>query len=144
MLYTRMGEGQADVEISKNSNESPAESVEKFISFLRRQLPTLLLATLACTVLGTIYLISAPPLFTAHTSIIIDARKVQLFQQQSILGDIPVDSAGVESQLGILKSEQIALSVIKKLHLTDDPEFSGSHLGIIGSALKSVSDLFGS
>jgi succinoglycan biosynthesis transport protein ExoP len=144
MLYTRKSDGHAGFEIPENSIESPAESVEKFISFLRRQLPTLLFTTVACTVLGTIYLVSAPPLFTARTSIIIDARKVQLFQQQSILGDIPVDSAGVESQLGILKSEQIALSVIKKLHLTDDPEFSGSHLGIIGAALKSVSALFSS
>ena len=34
-----------------------------------------------------------------------------------------IDASSVESQVEILKSENIALAVIKRLHLTDDPEF---------------------
>ena len=55
--------------------------------------------------------------------LLIDSRKIQLFQQQSILGDIPIDTASVDSQVEVLKSENVALSVIKDLHLTQDPEF---------------------
>ncbi len=47
----------------------------------------------------------------------------------------------VESQVEILRSENIALAVIKQLHLTDDPEFVGFGGGLIGSAYGTVSDL---
>jgi succinoglycan biosynthesis transport protein ExoP len=75
---------------------------------------------------------------------IIDTRKIQLFQQQSVLGDVPVDSATVESQVEILKSENVALAVVKDLHLTEDPEFVGSGGGLIGSLLGLLSNPFAS
>ena len=46
-----------------------------------------------------------------------------LFGQLSNADEIPPDSAAVESQAEILKSEKIALAVIEKLHLTEDPDF---------------------
>ena len=42
----------------------------------------------------------------------------------------------VDTQLEILKSENFALSVIKKLELTQDPEFVGSSRGLIASVLN--------
>ncbi|MCW2054999.1 UNVERIFIED_ORG: succinoglycan biosynthesis transport protein ExoP [Bradyrhizobium japonicum] len=71
----------------------------------------------------------------------IDTRKVQLFQQQSVLGDIAVDSATVETQVEILKSENISLAVIRDLHLTDDPEFTGAGGGLLGAVIEAVSGL---
>ena len=68
----------------------------------------------------------------------IDTRKVQIFQQQSILGDIPIDTAQVESQVEVLKSENIASAVIKNLHLTEDPEFIGSGGGLLGALFNAV------
>ncbi|MGY2933662.1 succinoglycan biosynthesis transport protein ExoP [Bradyrhizobium sp. GM6.1] len=73
---------------------------------------------------------------------VIDTRKVQLFQQQSVLGDIAVDSATIETQVEILKSENISLAVIRDLHLIDDPEFTGSGGGLLGSIIDFASDLF--
>ena len=51
------------------------------------------------------------------------------------MGDIPIDTAQVETQVEILKSENIGLSVIKDLKLTEDPEFVGSGGGLVGSIL---------
>ena len=48
----------------------------------------------------------------------------------------PMDSAAVESQVEVLKSENIALAVIKQLKLTEDPEFVGSGGGLIGAILR--------
>ena len=45
-----------------------------------------------------------------------------MFQDQSILADAPIDLAGVESEVQIVKSEDVAVSVIKDLHLTEVPE----------------------
>ena len=111
---------------------SPAETFESVVSFVRRQFPVIVFVALFAFALGGVYVISTPASYTAEATMIIDTRKVQLFQQQSILGDIPVDSASVASQVEILKSENIALAIIKDLHLSDDPEFAESSGGLIG------------
>ena len=85
-----------------------------------------------------LYLVITPASYTAVTTLIIDTRKVQLFQQQSLFNDTPVDAGTVETQVEILKSENIALKVIKDLHLADDPEFGGGSPGIISSVMNSI------
>jgi polysaccharide biosynthesis transport protein len=93
--------------------------------FLRRQYMVVIFCTLLAVVFGLIYLQHTPPRYTAHAAMIIDTRKGQLFQNQSILADGPIDLAGVESQVQIVKSENVAASVIKDLHLTEMREFVG-------------------
>ena len=51
------------------------------------------------------------------------AKTGGLHSVQVLLGDGPVDFSWIESQISIIKSDTIAASVIKALHLTDDPEF---------------------
>jgi succinoglycan biosynthesis transport protein ExoP len=123
---------------------SSAELFATFSSFIRRQFPVLLWAVLVTLGLAVVYLITAPPMYTGLAKMIIDTGKVQLFQQQSILSDVPVDSATVESEIEIMKSENVALSVIKDLHLDKDPEFVGSSGGLIGSAISLVLSPFSS
>ena len=53
-------------------------------------------------------------------------------------------SATVETQVEILKSENISLAVIKDLHLIDDPEFTGGGGGALGAVFGFVSGLFSS
>lgn len=52
---------------------------------------------LFCALLGVldraIYLLGTPPQYTAHTDLIVDARKGQFFQQQSILAYAPTDTS---------------------------------------------------
>ena len=74
----------------------------------------------------------------------IDAPKLQLFQQQSILADNPIDTARVQSQIEVLKSENIAFAVIKSLDLTEDSEFVGSGGGgLPGAVFSFIDSLFG-
>jgi polysaccharide biosynthesis transport protein len=115
---------------------SGADVLEIYTSFTRRQFPTILVCLLLAIVLGIIYIATARPSFTAQAQMIIDTRKVQVFQQQSVLGESPVDTAGVESQVEILKSENIALSVIKNFNLTEDSEFVGTGGGLVGALLE--------
>jgi succinoglycan biosynthesis transport protein ExoP len=121
---------------------SSAELLASFVGFLRQQYLVILFAVLVTLGLGVLYLFNAKPVYTATASLIIDSRKNQLFQQQSVLGDIPIDSSSVESQVQILKSETIALAVIKDLHLQDDPEFSGSGGGLLGAVIGGIAHLF--
>lgn len=123
---------------------SPAEALTSCLNIIRRQLPTLVATVSACLIIALLYLFTAAPRYTSNASMVIDTRKVQLFQQQSILGDVTVDSATVETQVEILKSENISLAVIRELHLIEDPEFTGGGGGLLGSVIGSVASLFGS
>ncbi|MET4330376.1 succinoglycan biosynthesis transport protein ExoP [Bradyrhizobium sp. i1.15.2] len=132
-------------EINRDYSEaesSPAQTLTSYVEIIRRQFPTIVAIVSACVILAVLYLFTAAPQFTSTASMVIDTRKVQLFQQQSVLGDIAVDSATVETQVEILKSENISLAVIRDLHLIDDPEFTGAGGGALGAVLDFVGSLF--
>lgn len=125
-------------------DSSPAQDLSTYINIVRRQFPTILLVIACTTALGLIYLFTATPKFSATARMVIDTHKVQLFQQQASFGDIAIDPAMTETQVEILKSENISLSVIKDLHLTDDPEFVGAGGGLVGAVFGLASSLFSS
>jgi polysaccharide biosynthesis transport protein len=111
------------------------------IGFVRRHISIMIFALLVALAIGGVYLFTSPPIFAAQARLIIDTKKGQLFQQQSIIGDIPIDAAAVESQVEVLKSENVALSVIKQLRLTEDPEFVGSGGGgLVGAVFGLASN----
>src|SRR5580704_16837223 len=78
---------------------SAAELLASVIGFARRQVPVVAFVLVLVVSLGAVYLFTTPPRYTGHVALIIDSHKIQLFQQQSVLGDVPVDSATVESQV---------------------------------------------
>ncbi|MBO4227979.1 polysaccharide biosynthesis tyrosine autokinase [Bradyrhizobium neotropicale] len=123
---------------------SPSQTLTSYLEIVRRQFPTMIAIVSACLILALLYLFTAAPQFTSTASMVIDTRKVQLFQQQSMLGDVTIDSATVETQVEILKSENISLAVIRDLRLIDDPEFTGSGGGLLGTVIGAVADLFSS
>lgn len=122
---------------------SPSQTLTSYLDIIRRQFPTIVAIVAACVILALLYLFTAAPLFTSTASMVIDTRKVQLFQQQSVLGDIAVDSATVETQVEILKSENISLAVIRDLHLIEDPEFTGRG-GLAGAIVDYLTAVFSS
>jgi succinoglycan biosynthesis transport protein ExoP len=106
---------------------------------VERQWPTMLYAMLSVFALAAIYFFAAQPKYTATAELYVDTHKVQLLQQQPTSGvDAPVDSALVESQVEILKSENIAKAVIKDLRLLDVPEFAGPAGGLLGGVVASI------
>jgi succinoglycan biosynthesis transport protein ExoP len=115
-----------------------------FVSFVRRQFSIIIFSVLLVLALGIIYVVTARPSFTAEAQLLIDPHSVHLFQQQSLISEAPIDVAQVESQVQVLKSENIAAAVIKNLHLTEDPEFVGSGGGLLGTLIGFVFSPFGS
>lgn len=103
---------------------SGAEALQFIVSFFRRQSSVILFATFLATALGVIYLVTARPIFTGQAQLLIDTHKTQGLQVSPQMPFIPADLAQVESQVGVLKSENIASAVIDKLHLAQEPEFT--------------------
>src|SRR5581483_4844949 len=104
----------------------------------------IILFTLACTIaLAFVYIYTTPPQYTAHAMLLIDMPKVKVVQQQEfMLNDLPLDAAQVDTQVEVLKSEGIALSVIKAMKLTEDPEFVGRRRGFVGTILDIILEPF--
>lgn len=131
-------QGGAQLESSgADETFSVAEVIEQLSGFVRRQFPIFIFVTACCVALGIVYLFTTSPTFTSHAMLLIDSSKLRILQQQTTpIGDVPIDTAQVETQVEILKSENIGLSVIKDLKLTEDPEFSGHRWGLIGWAIS--------
>ena len=72
---------------------SPAELYASVVGFLRRQFRLIAFVTLLALALGAVYVFTAAPMYTARAVMVIDTHKTQVFQQQSPLGDLPIDSA---------------------------------------------------
>ena len=110
-----------------------SEVVEQLSGFLRRQFPIFVFIVACSLALGLVYLFTTPPSFTSHAMLLIDSSKLHVLQQQEApIGNVPIDTAQVETQVEILKSENIGLAVVKDLKLADDPEFVGKGTGLIG------------
>jgi succinoglycan biosynthesis transport protein ExoP len=123
-------------------SSTPADLLAIGIGFIRRQFPLVLSVALLTIGLAVTYLFITPPLYSAHARMIINTGKVQVLQRSVLLED-PVNSTLVDSQIEILKSENFALSIIKKLRLTEDPEFVEPSGALIRVARKVDSMLFG-
>jgi polysaccharide biosynthesis transport protein len=121
---------------------SLAETFASLRALVLRQYPLMLFVLLSCIALAGTYFVTAPPKFSSMAELIVDSRKSQQLQQQSPLGvEVPLDSATVDSQVEILKSENVALTVIKDLRLTEDEEFTGPPGGPLGKVIAFVSGL---
>jgi polysaccharide biosynthesis transport protein len=135
MLQIRNTEPLARFTEARSTAVSPGDILASLSGLVRRRFGIFVLVFSLCVMCGAIYLYVAPPKFLAQAEILIDTRKSQLFQQQSVVSEETVDTVAVESQIEVLKSQAVAAAVIKSLHLTGDPEFVGSKPGVIGSIL---------
>ena len=121
---------------------SAEQSLQSLKELISRHLYLLISVVLVCLLLGVIFLATTPPRYTATGLLIIDTKKSQTIQQQAPLGlETPVDTGTVDSQVEILKSESIALAVIKQLHLTEEDEFVGPGGGVPGALIGFISRL---
>jgi succinoglycan biosynthesis transport protein ExoP len=119
-------------------------SVDRVLDILRRQWP-LIAAILAGTLaLVMIYLLAARPMYTANARILMDTRQTQVLDKDSGVNNALIDTGFVDSQVEILNSDDLILSIVRRLRLTEDPEFNGSDPGIIALILGKVTSLFGS
>lgn len=122
----------------------PSEAFQCILDFFQRQYRVIGITAAIFVAMGSIYVVTTPPRYTATATMLIDTQDAHLFQQQSMFSDMPVaiDTGTVESQVEILKSENIALTVIKNLNLTKDPEFIGPSGGLVSAILGAVDSLF--
>ena len=105
---------------------SMAEMFTYVLGVVRRQIFVVLLFAMLGTGLGILIFLKASPTYTATATLLIDTHKIDVLQQPAVSGEMPIGAMGaMESQIELLKSDEVALSVIKKLRLWEDPRFVG-------------------
>jgi capsular exopolysaccharide synthesis family protein len=103
------------------AEEPLIDLVEAFRVLRRRRV--LIASILALAVSGAVvYLALTPARYTASSMLLFDVRKNEPFQQQGY-PNAAADSAFVDSQVEVLKSQNLARSVVRTLNLQSDPEF---------------------
>jgi succinoglycan biosynthesis transport protein ExoP len=112
---------------------------------VRRQARVVMVAAFVGLLLGLAYIFTAVPQYTATSNILIDSQKDKKELSASI-AELAFDTSAIDSQVEVLKSEKIALTVIGSLNLTHNAEFMGGRGSFIGQAVamaRSVFDISG-
>ncbi len=117
---------------------SMAETLTYAFGVVRRQIFAVLLFAILGTGLGVLIFLRAAPPYTATATLLVDTHKIDILQQSAVSLEMPIGAMGaMESQIALLKSDEVALSVIKKLRLWEDPRFVGDEKPGIVSRLAS-------
>jgi exopolysaccharide transport family protein len=114
-----------------NDSASGSLSMLQLRAFLGREWRLIAAITAISIFLGIAYVVVAPNKYTARTDIIIDTKKIVWVQSEMTSENRGVDDAAVESEIETTKSEKVAGAVVRRLHLTEDPEFVGSGPGLV-------------
>src|SRR5277367_6921257 len=97
--------------------------------FLGRQWRLIALATALALVLGVSCLAVAPSRYTSKLDMVIDTKRISWSQSELSTENRIVEDASVESEIEATQSEGVILSVIRRLRLNEDPEFTGTGSG---------------
>ena len=135
----QLGDGGSTDYVPYSEQPSLTGLFATVIGFIRRQFLVVLSVALLTIGLAGVYLFTTPPLYSAQAKLMIDPGRVQVVKP--IVGD-DLNLAMIDTQVQILKSENLALTIIKNLHLTRDPQFIGPPRGLIGIATGVISNLF--
>src|SRR5882757_963507 len=113
-----------------NDPNSGTLSMLQIRDFLGREWRLIALVTGFSIILGATYVAISPSRYTAQADMIIDTKRVTWTQSEMASDNRTLEDASVESEIETTKSEKVAETVIRRLHLTEDPEFVGSGPGL--------------
>lgn len=119
-------------------------SFERVTDVLRRQWPIIAVCVGVSLALVIVYLATAQPMYTANARIMMDTRQAQVLDKDSNASSALIDTGYVDSQVEIINSDDLILSVVRRLKLTEDPEFNGSSPGLLSLIIGKVTSPFGS
>lgn len=98
-------------------------SFDEVTALLRQHVKLIVLSVVACLAVAAAYLLVTTPQYTATALLLIDARSNVLPTQQVRATDANAESAHVETQVEVLRSERITRAVIVSEELTKYREF---------------------
>lgn len=107
---------------SDSGNQSDLFGVQAALRLARKRFRIMAGFGLALAVPLFVFLITRPPVYDATSIILINPRAQNIFtNQQNVLGDLPRESAAIESEIEVLRSPDLISRLIDELDLTRNP-----------------------
>jgi polysaccharide biosynthesis transport protein len=103
------------------------------MTFVRRYAAGIGLCIAAFLVLGQIYIMITPSTFVATTQVVIESRRTGGGAGDATFAQYSLDSSQMESQVQIIKSEQIVKHVVQAMNLDKDPELNQSGASLLST-----------
>jgi polysaccharide biosynthesis transport protein len=130
---------------SLHAHERGAKGIDlsTAISFIKLSRRTIIFWTIFGVAVALGFTAVVTPEYTAIANLMLDARKVQVFKDAPVIGDNAIDSAQIESQIEVIRSEAIARAVVMKLVLYHDPEFVDDRPPFLSFLSSAIEKAFG-
>jgi capsular exopolysaccharide synthesis family protein len=90
----------------------------------RRRLALFILTVIAVFAAVATFTLQAIPVYSANSSVIIDARETNVVDFGAVLSGLPPESAVVDTEVEILRSRILMEKIVRKLGLVESPEFN--------------------
>src|SRR5882672_11188006 len=125
---------EADADLVDNGrNRSSANptgllDAANFWLLLRWRASLIAVVAVATVLVAAAALTMLPPKYKATSVVLVDPRQPRVTNAEAVISGIGADAAAVESQVEIIESSTLAKRVIKKLNLSQDPDFASPSL----------------
>jgi uncharacterized protein involved in exopolysaccharide biosynthesis len=113
---------------SHAEDETSRENWPSIFELVLRNRRSLVAWMFVCLAVGIAYVYVAQARYTAIAQLVVDARQSTRLRSDTSPEPL-IDVAVIDSQLEIVKSERVALAVIRKLDLSEDAEFNSGGVG---------------
>jgi succinoglycan biosynthesis transport protein ExoP len=110
--------------------------IRELVSMIRRRRSIILWTIAIVTALTIVACFELTPRYTADTSVLLDTRKTNVIDLQSVVSGLQPEAATIRSEVDVLRSPQLVAKVIDKLGLAGNPDFNtslGGDTGIAGT-----------
>jgi capsular exopolysaccharide synthesis family protein len=98
--------------------------------FVRRNARFVGLIMIGFVVFALVLAMVLPARYVGETVVMLDPRKTQVANIESVLSSLPTDTAVVRSEIDIIRSRAVVDRLIDDLHLMDDSRFNPSLSGV--------------
>jgi len=126
---------------SDQGGEGELIDLRQLWRIFRRRLPVFLAVALAVFVLTVVITMQMTPQYTATASVIIDQRRSQVIDIESVLTGVGSDAQALDTEVQLIQSRSLAQAVVTELDLAADPEFNSRlrEPSGLGAAVRAVS-----
>lgn len=109
--------------------------IRAIVGVLRRHIRLIIVTFVAMVGVAAVVTYSLKPVFTASALVLVDPSRKNLLDPSDVTNAAAADSARVDSEVELVKSETVLLKVIDQLKLISSPEFS-YRTGLIAQTLS--------
>jgi len=111
--------------------------VERLIAAFRRRLWLFVAVAGVIAAVLMFVMLRQTPMYTATANVMINTRTEKVVDSQAVLSGLTADTGTVDTEVEVIKSPQLAETVVDALKLDKDPEFNAAlkSPGLIGSVL---------